>query len=85
MSASTLELNCFILGDPYGSRGIFEIIIQSTQTVSTLREAISARIDDEVKANRLRLWKTSLFVDPKFDENVGNITLVDNENLSPVK
>ena len=84
MPAPTLKLNCFVLGDRDGSGGIFPVNIKSTETVGDLKIAISAQMNHEVQAKRLRLWRTSLVVDAKFDENVGKINLVDGDMLSPI-
>jgi len=84
MPAPTLKLNCFVLGDRGGSGGIFPVNIKSTETVGDLKIAISAQMNHEVQAKRLRLWEASLLVDPMFDKKVGNMTLLDDKTLSPV-
>ena len=88
MSASELALNCFILDDSDDCddpNRIFEVMIESTLSVSALKEAIKKKMDITVPANRLRLWKASCPSSPPliFKNQLKALTFPDDDCLVP--
>src|SRR3954469_22943574 len=58
---STITLSCLVAGEnPY--ENAFQVVIDTTQikTVALLRDAIKEKIDDNVKAKDLKLWKVKI-------------------------
>ena len=80
---NTLALNCLVSGDD--TSNIFTIEIANTKNVSTLKDAIKEKKQpafDHVPADALVLWKVSLPVDDKLEENFPD--LAGETPLSPV-
>ncbi|GBC32911.2 hypothetical protein GLOIN_2v1571020 [Rhizophagus irregularis DAOM 181602=DAOM 197198] len=70
---STTTLSCLVVGEsPY--ENAFQVVIDTTQikTVALLKDAIKEKIDDNVKAKDLKLWK----VDISFEEENEKLKLV---------
>jgi hypothetical protein len=81
--SSTLALNCLVSGDD--SDHIFTIEVANAKNVSALKDAIKDKkrpAFDHVPADTLVLWKVSLPVDDKLEENLPN--LAGETSLSPV-
>ncbi|GES74678.1 hypothetical protein GLOIN_2v1571020 [Rhizophagus clarus] len=70
---STITLSCLVVGEsPY--ENAFQVVIDTTQikTVALLKDAIKEKIDDNVKAKDLKLWK----VDISLEEENEKLNLV---------
>ena len=68
---STITLSCLVAGEnPY--ENAFNVKVNKTEAVSELRDAIKEKIDDNVKAKDLKLWK----VDISFEEENEKLKLV---------
>jgi len=53
---STIALSCLVIGEnPY--ENAFEVDIEINRSISKLKDAIKEKIDDNVKAKDLKLWK----------------------------
>ncbi|CAG8653884.1 7755_t:CDS:2 [Funneliformis mosseae] len=87
---STITLSYLVVREnPY--KNVFQVIINTTQikTVTLLKDAIKKKIDDNVKAKDLMLWKEDLSDETK-DEHIiisyksekECIRLVDDEDLT---
>jgi len=73
---STITLSCLVVSEnPY--ENAFAVEIDTTKLVSFLRDAIKEKIDDNVKAKDLKLWK----VDISFEEENEKLKLV-NEKIN---
>ena len=56
---STITLSCLVVGEnPY--ENAFAVEIDTTKLVSFFRDAIKEKIDDNVKAKDLKLWKVDI-------------------------
>ncbi|CAG8587601.1 8074_t:CDS:1 [Ambispora leptoticha] len=56
---STITIGCLIVGEnPY--ENAFAVEIGSTKLVSFFRDAIKEKIDDNVKARDLKLWRVNI-------------------------
>ena len=68
---STITLSCLVVSEnPY--KNAFAVEIDTTKLVSFFRDAIKEKIDDNVKAKDLKLWK----VDISFEEENEKLKLV---------
>ncbi|PKB92075.1 hypothetical protein RhiirA5_508396 [Rhizophagus irregularis] len=68
---STVTLSCLVVGEnPY--ENAFNVKVNKTEAVSELKDAIKEKIDDNVKAKDLKLWK----VDISFEEENEKLKLV---------
>ncbi|GBB98264.1 hypothetical protein RclHR1_31850003, partial [Rhizophagus clarus] len=56
---STITLSCLVVGEnPY--ENAFEVDIEINKSISKLRDAIKEKIDDNVKAKDIKLWKVDI-------------------------
>ena len=68
---STVTLSCLVVGEnPY--ENAFEVDIEINKSISKLRDAIKEKIDDNVKAKDLKLWKVNI----SFEEENKKLELV---------
>ena len=73
---SIITLSCLVVGEnPY--ENAFNVNLNKTEAVSELRDAIKEKIDDNVKAKDLKLWK----VDISLEEENEKLKLV-NEKIN---
>ena len=73
---STITLSCLVVSEnPY--KNAFAVEIDTTKLVSFFRDAIKEKIDDNVKAKDLKLWK----VDISFEEENEKLKLI-NEKIN---
>jgi hypothetical protein len=80
MDPPKLKLNCFVLKDPYGAQGIFQVDILPTDSVLDLKTAIHNAI--KVDKRSILLFQRSLSLS-NFDENVKKIKFTSAEALKP--
>jgi len=70
---STITLSCLVVGEnPYDNSFPVDIDTNKVKTVGHLRDAIKEKIDDNVKAKDLKLWK----VDISFEKENKKLELV---------
>ncbi|CAG8646910.1 6375_t:CDS:2 [Rhizophagus irregularis] len=55
---STITLSCLVVGEN-SYENAFNVKVNKTEAVSELKDAIKEKIDDNVKAKDLKLWKIS--------------------------
>ncbi|RGB25122.1 hypothetical protein C1646_772166 [Rhizophagus diaphanus] len=56
---STITLSCLVVGEnPY--ENVFEVDIEKNRSISKFKDAIKEKIDDNVKAKDLKLWKVDI-------------------------
>ncbi|KIL66082.1 hypothetical protein M378DRAFT_10374 [Amanita muscaria Koide BX008] len=78
-----IDLFCLIFGND--SKNLFPVKIEATKTVAALKVAIKEERKphfDNIKAEKLELFKVSIPFDPCFNEKVNNLDLHDAVSLS---
>ncbi|GET56065.1 hypothetical protein GLOIN_2v1769850 [Rhizophagus irregularis DAOM 181602=DAOM 197198] len=56
---STITLSCLVVGEN-SYENAFNVKVNKTEAVSELKDAIKEKIDDNVKAKDLKLWKVDI-------------------------
>jgi hypothetical protein len=83
--AATLQLNCWVFGDDDSQ--VFPIKIGNKESVGTLKKAIKEEkkpVLDHVTADSLTLWKVSIPVGRRLQQNLANEDLTNETSLSSV-